>query len=90
MREALGRTLLREVRATLTTPGPPIIYDIREGDLASEQLLLACGEHNARTVLVGHRGRGRLIGELLGSTARDIADRAPCPVFITKTRSLSA
>ncbi|MBI3513195.1 MAG: universal stress protein [Proteobacteria bacterium] len=36
--------------------------------------------------VVGSRGRGRLIGLVLGSVARKVVNLAPCPVVVVRSR----
>lgn len=83
-REDLGRELLGDVRAALALSPETVEQELREGASAGEELLAACAEHRPRLAIVGHRGRSRIVSELLGSTAREVADLAPCPVIVSR------
>jgi nucleotide-binding universal stress UspA family protein len=83
-RADLGRKLLGDVRAALALPAEAVEQELREGASAGEELLAACAEHRPRLAIVGHRGRSRIVSELLGSTAREVADHAPCPVIVSR------
>lgn len=49
-----------------------------------ESLTGYCGEVGASVLVVGPRGRGRVVDALLGSTAQKVARDATCPVLIIK------
>lgn len=56
---------------------------VLEGHPAEE---LAARSANADMVVVGSRGRGRLVGALLGSVSQGLLDQAHCPVVVVKDR----
>lgn len=47
------------------------------------------GAMDADLVVVGSRGHGRIATMLLGSTASEIVDHAPCPVLVARHRHLA-
>ena len=47
------------------------------------------GAMAANLVVVGSRGHGRIATMLLGSTASEIVDHAPCPVLVARHRQLA-
>lgn len=50
----------------------------------AETLVKVAGERDARAVVVGAHGHGRLSEIVLGSTSRDVIRHAPCPVLVTR------
>jgi nucleotide-binding universal stress UspA family protein len=46
------------------------------------------GAMEADLIVVGSRGHGRIATMLLGSTAAEIVDHAPCPVLVARHRHL--
>lgn len=51
---------------------------------AADTLLRVAAERDARAVVVGAHGRGRLSDLLLGSTSRHLVKHAPCPVVVVR------
>jgi nucleotide-binding universal stress UspA family protein len=49
-----------------------------------QALIAYCGEVDASLLVVGPRGRGRVVDALLGSTAQRVVKDAPGPVLIIK------
>jgi len=60
-------------------PPPGMQLRVREGG-AAKVLLDAC--KGAVMLVVGSRGHGGFAGLLLGSVSANVAEHAPCPVFI--------
>jgi len=50
----------------------------------SDTLIRVATETNAGTVVVGRHGHSALYHVLLGSTAKDLLERAPCPVLVVR------
>jgi len=48
----------------------------------SELIASIAAEHDARVIVVGTRGQGRLAGALLGSVAQGLLHKAACPVLV--------
>jgi len=44
---------------------------------------------HADLVVVGSRGRRRIVATLLGSVSAEVVDRAPCPVLVARGRALT-
>ena len=44
---------------------------------------------HADLVVVGSRGRRRMVATLLGSVSAEVVDRAPCPVLVARGRALT-
>ena len=54
---------------------------LREGNAGAE-IAAAAGELGADLIVMGSRGRGRISGLLVGSTAQAVIKDAPCPVVV--------
>jgi nucleotide-binding universal stress UspA family protein len=50
----------------------------------AETIVRVVQERDARAVVVGAHGHGRVSSLLLGSTSRDVIRHAPCPVVVTR------
>jgi len=72
----LARSIADEAGSTLEIEGV-----IRTGLPA--QALRAASE-GASVLAVGHRGMGRLLGQLVGSACLDLAVHAPCPLMVVR------
>jgi calcium-translocating P-type ATPase len=87
----LERDFEQEARALLETvveeavPGTPVQVEriVAEGSAASA--LIAAAE-SADLLVVGSRGHGGFTGLLLGSVSQQVAEHAPCPVVVVRTR----
>ena len=77
-REELDRLVRGLDTRGLDTPVEPIL--VRDG--ARSTLLEAA--KGAELLVVGHRGRSELRDALLGSVARYVLSRAPCPVVVVR------
>lgn len=53
---------------------------------APEAILAAAAEAGSDLIVVGSRGRGRIAGAILGSTARALARHSPVPVLVVRER----
>lgn len=76
------RRVLAEARAgsATTHPGSRIHEVVRHGTPSAE--ILAVARDRAALVVLGSRGRGALVGPLLGSTSQAVVRAAPCPVAV--------
>lgn len=54
--------------------------------LPAEAILAAASAARADLIIVGSRGRGRIAGAILGSTARALARHSPIPVLVIRDR----
>lgn len=52
----------------------------------AESILAAASAAKADLIIVGSRGRGRIAGAILGSTARALARHSPVPVLVIRDR----
>jgi nucleotide-binding universal stress UspA family protein len=57
---------------------------VPEAASAAGTLARVAAERDARAVVVGAHGRGRISDLLLGSTARSLVNDAPCPVVVVR------
>ncbi|MBD1373573.1 universal stress protein [Hazenella sp. IB182357] len=53
-----------------------------------EEILKEAQEGQIRTIVVGAKGTGAIIGSLLGSVAHGLVQHAPCPVMVVPNRAL--
>lgn len=82
LREAIGRAEVALKRDDLAVDG----FLVR-GRPASSIVDEAAGM-NADLVVVGSRGHGTIATMVLGSTAAEVADHAPCPVLVARAETL--
>jgi nucleotide-binding universal stress UspA family protein len=84
-REALEKAskefLIERVSAVEPTPSVPLLPLVAEGD-PSEALIAA--SNDADLLVLGTRGRSRLVGLLVGSVSMQCAAAARCPVVLIK------
>lgn len=79
-----GEELLREARSSIDAPPPgEVTEELLEGPPRTA-LPDACERHAPAVIAVGTRGVGGFAGMLLGSTAREVVNHAPCPVLIAR------
>ena len=78
-----GQQVMRDVSAGVDASLDEVILDVREGR-PIDQLLRACEEHLPAVAVVGTRGLHGFRGLLMGSTARDLVNHAPCPVLVAR------
>ncbi len=82
LREAIGRA-----ETTLKRDGVSVDGFLVRGRPASSIVDEAEGM-NADLVVVGSRGHGTIATMLLGSTAAEVVDHAPCPVLVARDRAI--
>lgn len=75
-----GLDLARSVSAGLDAG--PEIDGVMEPGLPGQVLRLAA--EGASILAVGHRGMGRLLGQIVGSACLDLAVHAPCPLMVVR------
>lgn len=80
---ARAREALDQARASAEAAGIEADYDVLEGDPAEEVPKLA-EARKADLVVVGTRGRGAVVGALLGSVSSAIVRRSNRPVVVVR------
>lgn len=90
------RAALREkvdeylAKAALRLPaGVAVEHSPREGEPSTE-ILKAARQWDADVIVMGTRGRGRLRGLVLGSTAQEVLHGAKCPVLVVPHEAVPA
>ncbi len=81
LEEAGKKFLIERLSAVAPSPKVPLLPLVAEGDPA-EALIAAAKD--ADLLVLGTRGRSRLVGFLLGSVPARCAAAAPCPVLLVK------
>jgi nucleotide-binding universal stress UspA family protein len=81
-REAVARAETALIRPGLTVEG--FLLHGRPGSAIVDE----AGAMNADLVVVGSRGHGTIATMVLGSTASEIVDHAPCPVLVARHHHL--
>jgi nucleotide-binding universal stress UspA family protein len=84
LREAIERAEI-----TLRRPGLKLEGFLLRGRPASA-IVDEAGAMEADVVVVGSRGHGTIATMVLGSTASEVVDHAPCPVLVARTSALGA
>ncbi len=82
LREAIGRAETALMRDGVTVDG----FLVRGRPASS--IVDEAGGMNADLVVVGSRGHGTIATMLLGSTAAEVVDHAPCPVLVARDRAI--
>lgn len=77
--EQAAEAILTEATSDPALDGLTVRAHLRHGNAVATLCELASG---ASAVVVGSRGRSRLASALLGSTSRQLAHHAPCPVVV--------
>jgi nucleotide-binding universal stress UspA family protein len=83
LREAIARA-----EVDLAMPGVKVEGFLLHGRPGSS-IVDEAGAMSADLVVVGSRGHGRIATMLLGSTASEIVDHAPCPVLVARHHHLA-
>jgi nucleotide-binding universal stress UspA family protein len=78
-----AEALVERMAAEFRDAGVELEPEAIEGPAASVLVELAEG---ADLLVVGSRGKGGLVGLLLGSISRQVSEHAPCPVVIYRRR----
>jgi monovalent cation/proton antiporter MnhG/PhaG subunit len=78
---------LDEALAAVQRPGITVDRVARTGQPAAA-IADEAAAFGAELVIVGSRGLGRLRSLLTGSVARQVVDRAPCPVLVARSASV--
>ncbi len=81
------RDAVQRVERALDRPGVSVEGFLLRGRAASAIVDEARGME-ADLIVVGSRGHGTIATMLLGSTAAEVVDHAPCPVLVARTASL--
>lgn len=84
LKEAVGRAEAALARPDVTVEG--FLLHGRPGSVICDE----AGAFEADLVVVGSRGHGTIATMVLGSTAAEIVDHAPCPVLVARRDSLGA
>jgi nucleotide-binding universal stress UspA family protein len=79
--ESMSKRILIDARKRAEAIGAPVTTEAKWGDPA-EAILEAARTGHVDTIVMGRRGRGRLLGILLGSVSQKVASLAPCSVTI--------
>lgn len=82
------RSDIRAAARTLVAPGVTADGVVRVGR-AADVIIDECFSFGPDLLVVGSRGRGGLATNILGSVSAEVVDRAPCPVLIARSGSLS-
>lgn len=80
-----GQQVMHDVSARVDASLDEVILDVREGR-PIDQLIRACEESLPAVAVVGSRGLHGFRGLLMGSTARELVNHAPCPVLVARPR----
>jgi nucleotide-binding universal stress UspA family protein len=81
-REGAERAAAEQVREVLGDEHEAVVT-VTEGGASD---VLSTAASGADLLVVGNQGRGNLASALLGSTSAKLADSAPCPVVIVRSR----
>ncbi len=80
--EEARRRVLAEARAGMLARHPGVrLHEVVDRGMPSEELLREA-RRGAALVVLGSRGRGALVGTLVGSTSQAVVRAAPCPVAV--------
>jgi nucleotide-binding universal stress UspA family protein len=83
------REAVERAEITLRRPGVVVEGFVVRGRAASA-IVDEAGAMEADLVVLGSRGHGAIATMVLGSTASEIVDHAPCPVLVARSNSLGS
>jgi nucleotide-binding universal stress UspA family protein len=84
MEHRAAEAALAKTVAAVQTPGVELEARVAEGNPAD---VLIDASRDADLVVVGSRGRGGVVGLLLGSVSQRCVERAHCPVVVVPAAS---
>lgn len=84
-----GAGIVHGARARVVAPIDEVVEDVREGS-PDQELVQACVETLPAIAVVGTRGLHGFRGLLMGSTARELVNHAPCPVLVSRPTAVRA
>lgn len=76
-----GLAAMYAVRSILECCSSTIGMELREG-VPADAIVQAAEEREVDLIVLGHHGRDNSEGRILGSTARDVVQNAPCTVLV--------
>lgn len=88
-----GKNDERLAGALATSVGGPWSHDVTTearlvaGDAPADAVAIEARAFEADVVVAGHRGHSAMTTVFLGSVARDLTERCPCPVLIARSAS---
>lgn len=83
------REAIERAEITLKRPGLRVEGFLLRGRAASA-IVDEAGAMEADLVVIGSRGHGAIATMVLGSTASEVVDHAPCPVLVARSNSLGS
>jgi nucleotide-binding universal stress UspA family protein len=89
--EAMARSLREAVdaaRSKVRREGLEVTGAVPVG-LPGSRIVEAAATMGADLIVIGSRGHGRIASMLLGSTASEVVDHAPCPVLVARHEHLA-
>ena len=86
---ARARAVVEQAAAAVVAAGVEVETEILEGNPA-ESIAELARSHGVDLIIVGSRGRGGIVGGLLGSVSEGVVHRADRPVLVVKPRSKTA
>lgn len=78
---------LAEVAANLMRPGLTVDHVVIRGEMPQDAIVAEASRFGADLLITGSRGHGPMTTALIGSSARAIAEHAPCPVLVARSSS---
>lgn len=80
---ARGRAVVEDAAAAARAAGVATDVDVLEGNPATQIVQLA-RHRRVDMIIVGSRGRGAVVGTLLGSVSKAVVNGAACPVLVVQ------